>query len=467
MCDAGGALRAEVAALAELGRAKLARLDAAFRRLLAARGFGAAEVKALAAIAPGAAARGPLEDFFEQVGYSGRRLAKLNVPPEEAARALEAYGVPSDRLHLATLLALNDAYYQVREGETQAFYGLFRAEAAARDVEELLLGAVAVLTRALGAQAGRLAPAGGVDRALLGRLGRPRYIERRGLDLILDPALRGGYASYWSVPFKAGGKVGAVAQFAFTKPYPWLPRELQLLEAAAEWCLAAIERQRLLADLAAREAELRRLAADLIAVEERERRRISRELHDEAGQSLMLLRLELEKLERAAPERAQAHRLAEVRGIAERTIAEIRRTIAALSPAVLEQLGLAAALRHLAAWLEKTAGVRARVRVSLPQGRLAVQMETVVYRLAQECSSNIARHAGARHVNLSLDASDRWVELKVCDDGLGFDVEAALRKRQSFGLAGMRERVALLRGTLKIASEPGRGATIAARLPLP
>ena len=355
----------------------------------------------------------------------------------------------------------------MREGETQAFYGLFRAETEARDAEELLEGAVAVLTRALGAQAGRLAEAAAVDRALLRRLGRPRYIERRGEDLILDPALRGRYASYWSVPFKSGGRVGAVAQFAFAKPYPWLPRELQLLEAAAERCLAALERRRLVADLAAREAEVRRLAADLIAVEEGERRRISRELHDEAGQSLMLLRLELEKLERAAPDRAQARRLAEVRGIAERTIAEIRRTIAALCPAVLEQMGLIAAVRHLAAWLEKTAGVRTRVRVNLAQGRLAGQVETVVYRLAQECSSNIARHARARHVNLWLEASDRWVELRVCDDGLGFDVEAALRKRESFGLTGMRERVAVLRGTLKVESEPGRGSTITARLPLP
>ena len=468
----GEALCAELEGLSRLSASKLARLQTEFRRRLREGGLGRAEVKALAAITPAAAARifarrKVLDAFFEQVDYSGRRLAKLNVPPAEAARALRDSGVPAGQIHLATLVALQDAYYQVREAETQAFYGLFRAEAESRDLDDLLRRMVETLTRALRAQAGRLMLAGGIEPAVLRRLARPRYIERRGRDLILDPALRGLHACYWSVPFKSAERVEAVVQFGFEKPYPWLPRELHLLDAAAERCLAAVERRRLMADLAAREAEVRRLATSLIDVEERERRRISRELHDEAGQSMMLLRLELEKLERAAPAGPGQAKLAEVRGIAERIIAEIRRTIAALSPAVLEQLGLGAALRHLAAWLERTAPAKVRVSVNTGRERLPAEIETVIYRLAQECCHNIARHARARRVNLSLDASDRWLELRVGDDGLGFDVETALRKRDSFGLAGMRERVTLMGGGLEIASQPGRGATITARLPLP
>lgn len=465
-------LDAELAVLAQLPGAERARLDVAFRKALRTRGFGAAAEKAMCAITPAAAARmraagRSFAEVFEQVNYSGRRLAKLNISPEEITQALRSFGAPAPQLGLATLLALHEAFYQVREAETQAFYGLFRAEAESRHLDDLLERAVDVLTLALRAQAGRLVLADRIPPPLRHRLGRPRYIAKKGQELLLDEEWRGRYASCWSVPFKTGPRMGAVVQFGFSKPYPWLPRELQLLEAAAERCLAAVERRRLVEDLAAREADVRRLAGHMLDVEERERRRIRRELHDEAGQSLMLLRLEIEKLEHAAQDETARGRLAEVREIAERTIAEMRRAFAALSPAVLEQLGLPAALRQLGVGLAKTTGAGVRVRVTAPPGRLPAQTESVVYRLAQECCHNIARHARATRVNLSLVASDRWLELKVGDDGLGFDVEAALRRRDSFGMAGMQERVSLMGGTLRIASRPGRGSTIAARLPLP
>ena len=138
-------------------------------------------------------------------------------------------------------------------------------------------------------------------------------------------------------------------QFGFSKSYEWLPREQELLAAAAERCLMAAEKARLMEDLAAREEQVRQLAEHMLHVEEMERRRISRELHDEAGQSLLCIRLQMELLEQAIPsEHAEwIGKLREARDLTERTILEMRRLIAALSPAVLEQLGLGAAMRQL------------------------------------------------------------------------------------------------------------------------
>ena len=146
-----------------------------------------------------------------------------------------------------------------------------------------------------------------------------------------------------------GGRTAGVMQFGFINAYEWLPREQELLAAAAERCLMAAEKARLMEDLAQREEQVRRLAEHMLHVEEMERRRISRELHDEAGQSLLCIRLQLELLEQAMPEKELAWRakLGEARDLTEHTILEMRRLIAALSPAVLEQLGLGAALRQL------------------------------------------------------------------------------------------------------------------------
>ncbi|MFB3827784.1 MAG: sensor histidine kinase [Bryobacteraceae bacterium] len=440
-------VRRQLCALA--GTAGFRRADAAFRRAI--RGRPAPVRRALEALSPASAAAllaegRPPSVFFEQVRYNARRLAKLGAAAEEIARVLAVFDASPPQFHLATLLEVSAAFYAVREAEAETFYGLFRAEVEAAGLEDLLRRSVAILKHALRARAGAL-----VLGAPPAELRRARYIEAgQPAENLLEARLRGRFASYWSVPMSRGATRG-LWQFGFAKPYPWLPRELELLDAAAERCLAAVDR--------------RRLAEDLVRVEEMERRRISRELHDEAGQSLLLLRLELEKLERAAPEELRAE-LGGARAIAERTVAEIRRVLRALSPAVLERYGLQAGLARLAEEL-RTSGIE-RVELDMPRRlrRLPRDLEAVLYRVAQECCHNAARHAGARSVKLCLSASDKWVELTVADNGRGFDLERALAKTDSFGLAGMRERVVLLGGSLEIRSQPGRGAAIRARLPV-
>jgi signal transduction histidine kinase len=441
------------------------RLDRRFRTLLRKRGCDAAQARAFLAITPAAASRMPtLNPFLEQVEYNGRRLAKLNVGPGEAKATLAAFGpllegvLPGlyeparEQLHLATVLALNEAFYQVREAEAQAFFGLYRAEIEAQGLDDLLRRFVRILTRTFRARTGRFLLLDGPPR---GHLARPLYIERGQAreKLIADPKMRGQYASYWSFPIRPS----ALLQFGFDGPYPWLPREATLLNAVAERCQEAIEKVRM-------ESEIRRLEADARRAEEEERRRIGRELHDEAGQSLLALRLQLEMAERdAAPELKP--RLAEARGIVERTVEELRRIVSALSPALLERLGLEAAIRQLAARFRKVHPAAIDLRISEGWEGLSRQSQEVIYRVAQESLQNIAKHSQATRVNLLLESTDRSIRLSVSDNGAGFTGEAVLSKPMSFGLAGMRERAELLDGDLSIRSAPGKGVTVVLKLP--
>jgi signal transduction histidine kinase len=343
------------------------------------------------------------------------------------------------------MYALKDAYYEVREAESQAFFGLYRAEAEAADLDDLLRRSVRVMARTFRAGQGRLLLLEGPPR---GKLARPLYIETGTGDerLIADE-------SYWSYPLRPA----AMVQLGFRSKCRWLPRELTLLQALAGRCEEAIENARL-------EREIRRLEAEARQGEEEERRRIGRELHDEAGQSLLLLRLQLEMIGRDAPE-ALRGRLGEAREITERTVAELRRIIAALSPAVLERLGLESAVRQLAGRFRKMHPASVRLRLDNRPEELPRQEQEVIYRVAQESLQNIAKHTRATFVNLSLHRTDKSIRLRVSDNGAGFCAETAKGKPMSFGLAGMRERAALLNGTLEIRSAPGKGTVVILNLP--
>ena len=425
-------------------------IERRFRPVLRRLGWDAARIRAFLAITPAAAARlGSLGDFVEQVDFHGRRLAKLNANPRQVVSALDQFGrlldstfkgrfAPArEQLQIATRLALNHAFYQVREAESQAFFGLYHAAIEAADLNDLLQRMVKVLVEAFGAAAGWVFL---MDEAVPGHLTRPHYIEKRGV-----------YRSYWSYPFGRS----AVLQFAFSSRHPWLPRERAFLEAAAERCQEALDGARM-------EDQIRRLEAESRRAEEEERRRIGRELHDEAGQSLMSLRLQLEMMERDAPASLRP-RLKAARELAGNTAVELRRIVASLSPAVLERLGLQAALRQLAARFQKTHGTCVVLR--LAPGEVPVSAAEVIYRVAQESLHNISRHSGATHVNLHLRTADKRVRLSVVDNGAGFCADQVKGKPKSFGLAGMRERAALLGGTLGIESAPGKGCRITLELP--
>src|SRR5208283_4240328 len=189
-----------------------------------------------------------------------------------------------------------------------------------------------------------------------------------------------------------------ILQLAFVAERRWMPREWSMLEAASKRLGEVLDRRRL-------EGELRRAVALASQAEGKERHRIGRELHDQAAQSLLALRLELELIERelSGPLR---RRLRRARAIAERTTADLRRTIAALSPAVLERLGLAATLRQLVAGFARSQPAEPRLRISGAADRLSPAFQELIYRVAQECLHNVAKHSRARHVNLLLVLAD-------------------------------------------------------------
>lgn len=491
-------MQAQLVWMAETLSARWSRIDRAFRRRLKKLGYTAQQVASLVEITPGAAgvmlaSRRPLEDFLEQVRYRARRLAKLDLTPARVVAALreydelvdgagrEAFGSRArdlnwarNQLHFLVVLTLNDAYYQVREAESRTFYALFRAQTESRTLEELWERCLAILTGFSGAaeagiflaeEEGAWVAAAGLpewkgrrirpapEAAKL--LGRPRVLAAggKGAAAILGPGWEGQYVSVWSVPMSSGGSPQGVLQFAFRKVYDWLPRELSLLEDAAARCWEAAEKAKLTEELARREQQIRALAEHMVEIEEAERRRISRELHDEAGQSLLYVRLQLEMLEQQAAEGGNhvAGRLRELRQMVEHSILEIRRLIAALSPAILEQMGLAAALRQLVGRFRQMHP--AEVAVHVPRRlELPKKVEIIVYRLVQEALNNVAKYSLASRVNLSVETADGVLKLLVEDDGVGFDVEEAFSRPDRYGLSGLRERVALLGGVLEVES---------------
>jgi signal transduction histidine kinase len=430
-------------------------IERRYRAILRERRYDAAHAQAILAISPVAAARSSsLPRFFEAVEHYGRRLARLNVTIEEIGELLAVFGeiagdflegshAPArEQLHLVTAHALQQAWYQVRESESQIFYGLSHAEAEATDLSDLLARMIRILSRSFRARAGRLVL---LDRPPAGKLGAEYYTER--------PLADWDYFASWSFPVRSL----ALIQLGFDQRRPWLPRERTMLLAVAERCASAIERARLHEDLRRLEVEARR-------AEEDDRRRIGRELHDDTAQSLLLLRLQLEMMQRDAPPEWRL-RLEQARSIAERSIEDLRRTIAALSPAVLERLGLESALRHLAGRFSKGHPAEVEVHVSPLWSHLAPGAQEVVYRVAQESLQNISKHSSATRVNLRLIAADKKFRLSVNDNGSGFNPDLAVGKPLSFGLAGMRERAALLGGKLAVRSVPGKGATVTLELP--
>jgi len=511
-----GILAAELRQLAGLLGPELGRLQKQLRRRWQSIGFDPKQRKALASVTSLAAlealgeGRFP-ESFFEQVDYHGRRLAKLDVAAPQAAREIQEAGrlirrslarssagqvheldAARRQLDLATLLVLHHAYYQVREAEAEAFQELFRAELEARSHRELIARCLAILRQWSRAEAARLylkeegrtpgwALAGcwpAVERdspELSGgiwerRLRQPRLIlaGARGWELVLAPAWRDLYATCWSVPLLGEPGLQGVLQLAFAKRYEWLPRELRVLRLAAERILAASQKARMAEDLAAREEQIRALSEQMVHLEEAERRRISEELHDEAGQSLLCLRLRLEMLEQRAMGRDNEMRVAlgEARRMVEHTVEEIRRVVADLSPAVLEHLGLEAAVRRLAARFQRTHGIKVHARIQTGP-EVPKRLERVVYRLVQECLNNAGKHSRASRLNLCLQSDDKGVRLRVEDDGVGFDAAKAPAGSRGFGLAGMQKRVELLGGRWQLESAPGEGTRIVIELPAP
>ena len=206
------------------------------------------------------------------------------------------------------------------------------------------------------------------------------------------------------------------------------------------------------------------LSRHLLRAQEDERKRISRELHDETGQGLMLLRLYLGMLANTSESPESFLKAQEAMGLLDRTIGDLRRIIARLSPRVLEELGLLAAIRKEARELSKHTGMKLELKLPMQLAHLDHETEIAIYRSVQEALHNVAKHAKATAFLVRLELDDQWARLSVEDDGLGFSGKGS--STRSFGILGMRERVAALGGTVRIRSRKGRGTRLNVCLPL-
>lgn len=218
--------------------------------------------------------------------------------------------------------------------------------------------------------------------------------------------------------------------------------------------------------LSARGTERTQLIRKLLSAQEDERKRVARELHDETAQQLAALSIGLETAALANPGVSLAH----LRELAASALGEVHRLILDLRPAVLDDLGLRSALEWCADRTLRAKGVTVRCEYSGLEGRLPWELETAVFRAAQEALNNIARHSKAETVLLQLQLHDGRLQLDVEDDGRGFELASIPPpgvNTRGLGLMGMRERVEVLGGTLTIDSTSGQGTHLRLEVPLP
>lgn len=222
------------------------------------------------------------------------------------------------------------------------------------------------------------------------------------------------------------------------------------------------------AELEQSRAELQALAARIQATREEERARIAREIHDELGQALTALKLDLAWFEKEAPRRNPAAARAGERSITERideTMAIVRRIASELRPSVLDQLGLEAAIEWLVQDSTRRTGIKIHLRAEeLP--RLPGEVASNLFRILQEALTNITRHAAATEVQVTVKRTGSSIVLGVEDNGIGIGPQS-LSGLRSLGLVGMRERAVACGGNLMVRGEPGKGTAIIVTIPLP
>ena len=270
-------------------------------------------------------------------------------------------------------------------------------------------------------------------------------------------ARRLGVHSALFVPLIARGRgIGVAIAHDKIGPGPsFSDDDLRLAETLAQRAAIAVD----LSERVSRDAVRR-----VVEAQELERARLARELHDETGQALTSILLGLKPLEQAAETDETLGAVASVRELVVSTLQDVRRLAVELRPSALDDFGLVSAVERLAQTFREQTGMHVDLEAQLGEERLPGEVETALYRIVQEALTNIVKHAEASRVRILLTRKDGSAVAVVEDDGLGFDPGAA--RDEGLGLVGMRERVGLVGGRLRIESSTGAGATLVAEVPL-
>lgn len=248
------------------------------------------------------------------------------------------------------------------------------------------------------------------------------------------------------------------------EPFSWA--DVGMMESLANAAAIAIGNSYLFQELDTQGNQLRALSAQLVTLLEDERRRIARELHDEAGQVLVGIKLNLRLLANKIPANLPNLRreVDQMRQQVNEATGQLAAVSFALRPPTLDELGLEAALKQLANDFEQSAGVHVHLETPYWEQRLPQPLETACYRIVQEALTNIARHAAAANTWITLTRQAANLSLTIRDDGHGFNTTVI--RQNALGLLGMRERATMLSGQLTVRSKIGEGATIKVEIPV-
>ena len=287
-----------------------------------------------------------------------------------------------------------------------------------------------------------------------------------------DPLIKEGVRGLVSVPLLSKEKVLGVINIASQQPRKFSSEDIKLLEGIARQITAAVENARLHREVQSKEEIRGELLQDIFAIQEEERKRIARELHDETSQIIASLSASLEVAAGMLPADSDKTKaiLKKAQVLSISILDDVHKLIYELRPSLLDDLGLVAALRWLTENNLETLGIAVNFKTSGQQRRLPPRIEVTLFRVIQETVYNIARHSHAKNTTINLQFRKKDIIVQIKDDGRGFDVEEAITSKdrpRGLGLVGMKERAAIVNGTLDIRSRPdGGGTEITVKIPL-
>jgi len=281
-----------------------------------------------------------------------------------------------------------------------------------------------------------------------------------------EPISDATYRSYTSIPLVFGGKpLGALSLVSKSSSF-FTKERMLLLQSYANLVAVVVQNGWLFEEVRHSNRQLHALSQRLMQAQEEERLHLSRELHDESGQLLASLMVQLGLLERDAdePEMVQK-RLADLRSVTSELQGDLHKLAVDLRPASLDHLGLVTALEQYTREFGRQYAVKVEFEaVGMQEGRLPIDVETALFRIVQESLTNVVLHARATHVDVLLSQRAAHVAATIEDNGIGF-VPTSPTFEDHLGLFGMRERVEMLGGKFTVESSPGKGTTVNVEIP--
>jgi signal transduction histidine kinase len=313
------------------------------------------------------------------------------------------------------------------------------------------------------------------------RTGRPAVLRNTQTDIRItqwqEAATQRGYASILGAPLLAEGKPFGSLTIYSAKADAFDREEMELLQQLADdlafgimTLRARVERNRAEQELKSSREQLRNLAAHLQSAREAERTHLAREIHDELGQYLTGLKIDVASLEelikQRGPEAGQQllRKVQAMSQLLDTTVESVRKIASELRPAVLDSLGLLAAIEWQAEEFQRRTGIRCECFLTAEEAKLDRDCATAVFRILQESLTNIMRHANATRVTITLEQEAGQYLMEIKDDGEGIQADD-LDKADSLGVLGMKERAHLFGGSVSIHGEPGKGTTVEVKIP--